>query len=297
MTSPSPTNFVNQEQQNTKSPSVVESSTAPAVSTDQDRNAGSSSPVADELREQIAGLKDDIRKLKLNQDPKREAVKHTLLQGEVAQLREENLDLRVELQVAQDKHHALQSEHQRCENQVGNLMKQAIENLSMGVNLFKEGSTATEASAPGVVLSPRKPVSNPPVEKTIKTSSPFQTGATTPHWVFPTGSTSQGSIAQTYTFGQPPFRSADAKALSLPPGASQTTQPNAPKSPFSAFASGSTPSSSFPLASTLPPATSTVTGFLDSPVSKAASSIFGNHKQPAGREADGTKSNPFNFPA
>lgn len=100
----SPTTFVDQ-QQSAESPSVVESSACPAALKDRDGTVGSSSAVEDELREQIAGLKDDIRELKLKQDLKPEAVKHKLLQEEVAQLREKNPDLRVELQVAQEKHH------------------------------------------------------------------------------------------------------------------------------------------------------------------------------------------------
>ena len=96
---------LNNQQQSAESPSVVESSACPAALKDRDGTVGSSSAVEDELREQIAGLKDDIRELKLKQDLKPEAVKHKLLQEEVAQLREKNPDLRVELQVAQEKHH------------------------------------------------------------------------------------------------------------------------------------------------------------------------------------------------
>lgn len=126
--SASPATLIGQEQ--TAGPSsVVEettSSASPATLFDQQQTAGPSSPVEDQLRSQIDGLEEFVRQLKLNQDPNREAVKHTLLQDELVQLREKNLNLRVDLQVAQEKHrlleeqyqklHTLESEHQRCRN-------------------------------------------------------------------------------------------------------------------------------------------------------------------------------------
>ena len=208
---PSPAALIDQQQ--TAGPSSAfrkaTSSLSSAVLIDQQQTAGPSSAVEDELRKQIAGLEDEIRQLRLSQDPKREAVKYALLQDELAQLRKNNLNLRVELQVAQEvhqaleekreKYHALESEHERCKN----LMQKAMENLSSGL-VFLNGESAnlgliTERVAPGALLPPQQSLSSPPGKKT--SGSHFIT-----------------------------------------PGASQKGQPHAPTSPFH----GSTPSSSRP---------------------------------------------------
>ncbi|KAF6239057.1 hypothetical protein HO173_002929 [Letharia columbiana] len=61
----------------------------PAALIDPQQTVGPSSAVEDQLRKQIAGLEDEVRQPKLNQDPHFEAVKYyALLQEELDQLRE-----------------------------------------------------------------------------------------------------------------------------------------------------------------------------------------------------------------
>lgn len=135
----------------------------------------------------------------------------------------------------------------------------------------------------------RQPVSSPLVEKVIGTPSAFQICDETPLWGFLAGSTSQGSQVQSNIFGQPPVRSSAAQLLPFPPSAFQINQPHTPKTPFPSFASGLTPSSFLPLATTLPPTTGTAAGYLGSPqASKAASSTFSDPEQTTVLDANGT---------
>ena len=255
MSYPSPAALIDQQQ--TAGPSSAfrkaTSSASSAALIDQQQTAGPSSAVEDELRKQIAGLEDEIRQLRLG----REAVKYTLLQDELAQLRENNLNLRVELQVAQEvhqaleekheKYHALESEHERCKN----LMQQAIENLSSGL-VFLNGESAnlgliTERVAPGALLPPQQSLSSPPGKKT--SGSHFIT-----------------------------------------PGASQKSQPHTPTSPFH----GSTPSSSRPEVNPLFIVTSKTASALK--VNKAAPSMFGDPEPTVQSESSGEKITLFNTP-
>ena len=160
-----------------------------------------SNSTADQLPKLITGPDDNIRQSKLDQDPKREVVKHTLLQEELAQLREENLNLRVDLQLAREKHQLLESEHHECKKhkkQMGKAMKKAIRNLSTGLNLPEGGSTDPELTTGGVVagvsLPPQRPADDPTVEKSSSTLSAFQAGLT--------GSTAGGTTVQAQFFGQ-----------------------------------------------------------------------------------------------
>ena len=124
-----------------------------------------SNPTEDHLPKLITGLDDEIRQSKPTQDPKREAVKHTLLQEELAQLREENLNLRIDLQLAREKHQLLESEHNECKKskkKMGKAMKKAIRNLSTGLNLPEGASANPELTTgdvdPGVSSPPQRPV-------------------------------------------------------------------------------------------------------------------------------------------
>ena len=208
------------------------SSTSPSTSTGQQQTAGDSSvaeeaifaPTAalidhqnggpsteDQPRKQIARLEDDIHQLKLDQDPNREAVKHTLLRDELAQLREGNLNLRVELQVAQEtvrllekkleKHQVLGSELERCKE----LMQKAIDGLSTGLELSNKKSpnlgSATEAVPFGASLLPQQSVSSGPVETATRVSNPFGSNRDTSSSTFPTGSTDTNTPINFGTFG------------------------------------------------------------------------------------------------
>lgn len=62
-------------------------STFPAALIDPQQTVGPSSAVEDQPRKQIAGLEDEVRQPKLNQDPHCEAVKYALLQEELGKLR------------------------------------------------------------------------------------------------------------------------------------------------------------------------------------------------------------------
>lgn len=159
-------------------------STSPAALIDPQQTVGPSSAVEDQPRKQIAGLEDEVRQPKLNQDPHCEAVKYALLQEELDQFRERNLNLHVGLQVAQEyrqllkerheKHHALASEHERCKK----LMQKAIENLSTGFDLSTREPAnlglTVEGVAPDASLLPPPNVSSTPVEKASRTPSAFQ---------------------------------------------------------------------------------------------------------------------------
>ena len=141
-----------------------------------------SNSTEDQLPKSITGLDDNIGQSKLVQDPKREVVKHTLLQEEVAQLREENLNLRVDLQLAREKHKLLESEHDKCKKRakkMGKAMKKAIKNLSMDLDLPEGSSADPELATGGVVaavsLPPQPPADNPTVSST---PTAFQTGST-----------------------------------------------------------------------------------------------------------------------
>ena len=232
------------------------------------QNAGDSTE--DQLRKQVARLEDDIHQLKLDQDPNREAVKHTLLRDELAQLREGNLNLRVELQVAQDsvrllekkleKHQVLGSELENCKE----LMQKAIDSLSTGLELSNKKlpnlRLATEAVPSGASLLPQQSVSSTPVETASRVSNPFVSNRDTASSTFPTGSSTDTNTSITFgTFGQPPSR--PSQVLTFPPRTSQTNQ--LPTStPFPGTASASTFSAFHPLASNASSAvTSTAAGF------------------------------------
>ena len=217
---------------------------------DQQQIAGSSSAVEDQLRKQIAGLEDEIRHLKLSQDSKFEALKYTLLREELAQLHEKNLNLRVELQVAQEgqrllvgklkKNLALEREHEKCKK----MMQKAIENLSLGLGLLN-GESANLGPSTGVTagesLPQRQSVNGLALEKACSTPSALQISNETHPSGFLSGN-SEGSPAQAKIFGQPPIRSSSAQHLLVPPGASQTSQPHSPMPPFLS----STPSAFLP---------------------------------------------------
>lgn len=160
-----------------------------------------SNSTKDQLPKLITGLDDKIRQSKPTQDAKREVVKHTLLQEELAQLREENLNLRVDLQLARDKHQLLESQHNECKKRkkkMGKAMKKAIRKLSTGLDLPEGGSADPELTTGSVVaglsLPPQRPADDPTVEKSSSTLIGFQAGIT--------GSTDGGTTVQAKVFGQ-----------------------------------------------------------------------------------------------
>ena len=260
------------EQQETASSDVegTVSSASPAILFDKQHAAGPSSTVEDQLRSQIDGLEDEVRQLKLDQDPNREAVKYTLLQDELVQLREEIFNLRVDLQVAQEKHrlleekyqelHTLESEHQRCQK----LMRKAIENLSSGLDISNGESAnlglTTEGVTLGASLYSRKSVCNPPAEKARGTPGASQIGREIHPSGFLASSTSRGSPVQANIFGQPSIRSSAAQPPVFPPSPFLTNQSHPTKSPFANLISGSATSLLQPLATTPSPATRTGVG-------------------------------------
>ena len=234
------------------------SSTSPATLIEQ--TVAPSSSVEDQLRKVIAGLEAEIRQLKLSHDPSREGVKHTLLQEELTQVRETALNLRVELQVAQaghrlleQKHLALESEHERCKK----LMQKAVENLSTGLNLPNGESTnlglPTEGVAPNAVQI--KEEDRPPA--------------------LLTGSATKGLLVPA-VFGQPSIRSPAGQPLSFTPGAFLKNQ-HIPKSLFNRSASA--PTTAHLLATIPSPADRTAAGSLDPPqVKSPAPPMFGDPK-------------------
>lgn len=180
MSSISPPTLTDQKQ--TAEPSSafekINLSGSPRTLTNQQQTGELSSAVKDQLRKQITGPEDENRQFKLDQDPHREAVKHTLLQEELNQLREKNFNLRVDLQMAQERIHLLESERQRCKNQTEKAMKEAIESLFIGLHLSRGGSTnlglAAEGAMPGASLPQQQPVSSPTSEKAGSTPSATQ---------------------------------------------------------------------------------------------------------------------------
>ena len=158
----------------------------------------------DQLPKLITGLDDNIRQSKPNQDPKREVVMHKMLHEELVQLREENLNLRVDLQLAREKHQLLESKHHECKKrkkykkQMRKAMMKAIRNLSTGLDLPDGGSAGPELTTGGVVagvsLPQQQPADDPTVEKSSSTLSAFQAGVT--------GSTDGGTPAQAKFFDQ-----------------------------------------------------------------------------------------------
>ena len=207
------------------------SSASPAISIDQQQNAGPSSvlgkgipsnlqepsinhlqssgpssSVEDQLREKITKLEDEIRQFKLKQDPSREIVKHTLLQEELAQLREKNLNLRVDLQIAHDEHQSVRRGYFEIKKRMEKAMKKATRYLSMGLDL-SEGDSAspgqsTEGAIPAASLPPKQSVGNPKVEKTSGTPSALSTGVT--------GSTGGGLPVQASIFDHDPVNDISA---------------------------------------------------------------------------------------
>lgn len=192
--SPASSATLNAQQESTSSVGKeLVSSASPEFLVDQQQNSGLSSSVEDQLRRQVTGLEDRIRQFKVNQDPSCQFVKHSLLQEELARLREKNLDLRVDLQVAQEKHQALESEHHKYKRQMKKVLGEAIKNLSMGLDVSKEGSgnagLTTEGVTPQPSLPPEQSVSCPTAEKTGVTPSAFQCSVT--------GSTGESSLVRT----------------------------------------------------------------------------------------------------
>ena len=192
------------QQQTVEATNVVEdtmSSNFQAPSLNHLQHSDPSDPTEDQLPKLITGPDDSIRQSKLIQDPKREAVKHTLLQEELAQVREENLNLRIDLQLARENHQSLESEHHECKRRkkkMGKAMKKAIKNLSRGLGPPEEGSAGPEVTTGGVVadvsLPLQQPNDNSTVQKSSSTLSPFQAEFT--------GSTGGGTPIQAPFFGQ-----------------------------------------------------------------------------------------------
>ena len=140
-----------------------------------------SNSTEDQLPKLITGVDDKTRQSKPNQDPKREIVKQTLLQEELAHLREENLNLRTDLQLAREKHQLLESEHKKCKNskkKMGKAMKKAISKLSTGLDLPEGGFADPELTTGGVVpdvsLPSQRPADDSTVEKSNGSLSAFQ---------------------------------------------------------------------------------------------------------------------------
>lgn len=145
---------------------------------DQQRSAGSSDAVRDQLEKQIAGLEDEIRHFKLKQDPNREVIKHTLLQEELAQLREKNLNLSIDLRVAREKYQALESEHHKGQEQMKEAMEKAMENLSAGLDLSKRASTSLGLKSgvePGASLFQQRSIVGPKTENASGVPNVLQT--------------------------------------------------------------------------------------------------------------------------
>ena len=270
-------------------------SSSPAALIDQ-KSAGPSTTVEGQLRKQIARLEADIHQLKLDQDPNREALRHTFLRDELAQLREKNLDLRVELQVAQEdvrslekkleKHQVLGSELERCKQ----LMQKAIDGLSTGFKLSNTKSPnlglATEAVQSGASLLPQQPVSSGPVETATLVSHAFESNSDTSSSTFPTSSTDTNTFIGFGPFGPPP--SHPSQVLFFPPSASQTDQPPTVP-PFSGTASASTFSAFHPLATKASSAvTSTAAGFPDSPQGHRPAPRYGDTGKSVQQEHDGS---------
>ena len=285
------------QQQTAGDSSVAEEvmSSSPAASIDQ-KSAGPSTTVEGQLRKRIARLEADIHQLKLDQDPNREGLKHTFLRDELAQLREKNLDLRVELQVAQEnvrslekkleKHQVLGSELERCKQ----LMQKAIDGLSTGFKISNTKSPnlglATEAVQSGASLLPQQPVISGPVETATFVSHAFESNRDTSSTTFPTSSTDSNTLIKFSTFGLPP--SHPSQVLFSPPSASQTDQPPTVP-PFPGTASASTFSAFHPLATKASSAvTSTATGFPDSPQVHIPAPRYGDTGNSVQQEHDGS---------
>ena len=214
--SASPSTPIGQQQTAGDSSVTEEAFFSPTAALIDHQNAGSSTE--DQLRKKMGRLEDEIHKLKLDQDPKREAVKHTLLRDELAQLREENLNLRVELQVAQEsvrllekkleKHQVLGSELEGCKQ----LMQKAIDGLSTGFELSNEKSPnlglATTAAPFGASLLPQQSVSSGPVETAARVSNPFDSKKDKSSSTFPTSTTNTNTSIKLDTFGLPPSHTA-----------------------------------------------------------------------------------------
>ena len=200
------------QQQTAEATNTVEktiSSNCQAPSLNHLQHSEPSDSTEDQLPKLITGLGDNIRQSNLNQDPKREVVKHKLLQEELAQLREENINLRVDLQLTREKLQLLESEHRECKKRkkqmgratkkaVKKAVKKAIRNLSTGIDLPEGGSADSEVTTGGVVagvsLPPQRPADDPTVEKSSSTLSSFQARVT--------GSTDGGTPVQAKFFGQ-----------------------------------------------------------------------------------------------
>lgn len=195
----------NDQQQNAGTSTAFEKSIPPNLQEPSNNHSQGSRPsrsVEDQLREQITRLEGEIRQFKLDQDPSRNNVKNTLLQEELVQLREKNLNLRVDLQLAHGKHQALESEHYECKK----AMKKAFRNLSAGLDLLEGDSDnlrqTQKGAIPAASLPPKQSLSNPKVEKTSATPSAFSVGVS--------GSTGGGLPVQANIFGQDPVNNTSA---------------------------------------------------------------------------------------
>ena len=100
-----------------------------------------------------ATLTNNLQQPISDRDPSREHVRHTLLEEELAQVREENLNLRVDLELARKRYQALESDHKECKKrkkQLGKVVKKAVKSLSTGLDRLNAGSANTGLIAEGV---------------------------------------------------------------------------------------------------------------------------------------------------
>ena len=169
--------------------SVFSDSSRPLV--DQQQSPASSGTIEDQLRKQITGLEDEISQLKLKPDPNRELAKNALLQEELAQLRDKNLNLRVDLEFEKEKYQALlnlhvdlefekekyqalKSEYHEYQKQMGETIKKSTKDLLVGVDPSNLGPINLELTTAGVAsgasLPSQESVSDPKAE--IASASP-----------------------------------------------------------------------------------------------------------------------------
>ena len=196
------------------------SSDSQALSISHPQHSGPPNSTEDQLPTLITGLDGKDHQSKLDRNPSRELVKHTLLQEELAQVREENLNLRVDLQWTREKHTILESEYRECKKrkkQIERAMKKAMRKLSTGLGLALGGSTepgqGTKGVLPDVSIPPQEPINNPTVEKASDTPNLFQTAVTS--------DTAGGTPVQTNIFGQGLRNNSSLAAKKISSNASQ----------------------------------------------------------------------------
>ena len=241
--SASPELLIDQQQTASSPVEGITSSSYRTTSIDQQQTAGPRSAIEDQLQAKIIELEEYIGQLKSNDDPKREAVKHTLLEEDVIHLHKKILNLRVDLRLAREKQDELEK-----------AMKEAVKNMSTVLDFANGGSGSatleltTEPVSPDASLPSNH--SKPTVEKPNSTPRVFQTGV----------AGSAGGFPSSY-------------------GTGQTNQHHAPKPLFTGSTFGSTPSSSRPFAKTPAPAVGKGAGFpAGQQANKSAPSMFGNPK-------------------